>query len=429
MTTTSTLPVRHRTWRERRGRAVLEEFDTELASVSRSSPQYIAWVQQSLNEVLGAKLAADGVLGAATRSAVRTFQGRNGLAVDGVVGAQTEARLAQSLRGLVARAGLAVCQRVRQPEVLDGFDFDRDVVKPRHQPQLSTIAACALAAQGAGQQTVVIRLVGHTDPVGSAAYNLDLGRRRAEKVRDSLRATLERLSPGLGAATKLVVESRGETQPVTGDPVRSRRVEVFLPPIVKGCPPHKAVVTIHLKVLFPPAVPIARMVSNMQSLYGAAGFRVDVGSTEDLNRIPGAPNLLDLDVGGPTTGCRHGLVTDEQRELFGHRTNVGPNDIAIYFVRTVDGLNGCAAHPPGQPSAVISNIASQWTLAHEVGHVLGLNHATGEPCDPECDRNPDSTTPPTRLMTCCGTDGLVSTPTLAPAESTTMDASPLTVTC
>jgi outer membrane protein OmpA-like peptidoglycan-associated protein len=427
MMTPSTLPARHTTWRERRRRAVLDEFDTELAGVSRSSPQYIAWVQQSLNEVLGARLVVDGISGTATRSAVRSFQQRHGLAVDGVVGAQTEARLALALRGLVTRDGLKICQRVRQPEVLDGFDFDRDAVKPRHQPQLGTIAACVLAAQNAGQRTIVVRLVGHTDPVGSAAYNVELGRRRAEKVRDRLRETLERLSPGLGAATKLVVESRGETQPVAGDPVRSRRVEIFVPPI-KGCPPHKAVVTIHLKVLAQPTVPIDRMVSNMQSLYGAAGFRVDVGSTEDLSRIPNAAGLLDLDVGGPS-GCRRGQTTDEQRELFGHRNNVGPDDVAIYFVRTVDGFNGCAAHPDGRPSAAIAAIASQWTLAHEVGHVLGLNHATGEACDPDCDGTHDSATPPTRLMTCCGTSSLVSTPTLAKSEITTMDASSLTVTC
>ncbi len=44
------------------------------------------WVQDALNRVLGLQLTVDGVVGPATRSAIRTFQQRQGLAVDGVVG-------------------------------------------------------------------------------------------------------------------------------------------------------------------------------------------------------------------------------------------------------------------------------------------------------------------------------------------------------
>lgn len=68
----------------------MTEFDHE---VSRTSSAYIQWVQRSLNHILGTRLVEDGINGTLTRSAVRSFQQRHGLAVDGIVGPQTEGAL------------------------------------------------------------------------------------------------------------------------------------------------------------------------------------------------------------------------------------------------------------------------------------------------------------------------------------------------
>jgi peptidoglycan hydrolase-like protein with peptidoglycan-binding domain len=72
--------------------SLLDEFEFEY-EISRSSREYVKWIQVSLNKVLGTRLAVDGIIGPMTRSATRTFQQRSRLAVDGIVGPRTEAAL------------------------------------------------------------------------------------------------------------------------------------------------------------------------------------------------------------------------------------------------------------------------------------------------------------------------------------------------
>jgi hypothetical protein len=67
--------------------------DEWLGEVNRRSRDYIRWVQRSLNRIIGAGLAVDGIRGARTRRAIRHFQRQRGLGVDGIVGPRTEAAL------------------------------------------------------------------------------------------------------------------------------------------------------------------------------------------------------------------------------------------------------------------------------------------------------------------------------------------------
>jgi len=66
---------------------------------NRASSEYVTWLQRTLNQALGLRLAIDGVMGTQTRSAIRSFQEKSGLLADGVVGPKTEA----ALIGRVAR--------------------------------------------------------------------------------------------------------------------------------------------------------------------------------------------------------------------------------------------------------------------------------------------------------------------------------------
>jgi len=169
-----------------------------------------------------------------------------------------------------------------------------------------------------------------------------------------------------------------------------------------------ACVRLHIKIIRQPTIPINQMVANMVQVYASVGINVILGTTENLN-LPGT--FLDIDV----AGCTSGSTTAEQDQLFSNRNNVGADDVVAYFVRsTVPPLNGCAAHPSGRPGAVVASIASQWTLAHEIGHVLGLSHVT--------DNN--------RLMTGGGTSNITNPPPdLVPSEASSMQTSRLTFPC
>ncbi|MEJ1237427.1 peptidoglycan-binding protein [Chryseolinea sp. T2] len=76
------------------------EADTELdGEVDRSSIQYGMWIQTSLNKILGLRLDVDGIIGSQTRSAIRSFQQKQGLSADGIVGPITEDALIRSGAG------------------------------------------------------------------------------------------------------------------------------------------------------------------------------------------------------------------------------------------------------------------------------------------------------------------------------------------
>ena len=93
------------------------------------------------------------------------------------------------------------------------FDFDRYVVKPEGQAALDRLIT---RLQTATVEVVIV--VGHTDSVGSDKYNLDLGMRRADAVRNYL------VKKGLEPA-RVYVDSKGENQPVASNKTAQGRSE------------------------------------------------------------------------------------------------------------------------------------------------------------------------------------------------------------
>lgn len=173
-------------------------------------------------------------------------------------------------------------------------------------------------------------------------------------------------------------------------------------------------VNLHVKVLTnPTSFTVAQMVTTMRNIYLDAGVNVVLRSTENLNAAsPALVALNDVDTGT----CTGGNASAEQQALSNFRANAGATDVVAYMCRTVTydkgTLNGCASFPAGRPMVVVASYASIYTLAHEVGHVLGLNHVN--------DSN--------RLMTGGGTANITNPPPdLIAAEIQAMKNSPFTV--
>lgn len=99
------------------------------------------------------------------------------------------------------------------------FDFDQSTLKPQGKAALDQ-----LLGQLTGMDLEVIVTVGHTDAVGSDAYNQKLSQRRAEAVKAYL------VTQGV-ETNRVYTEGKGETQPVadnttTAGRAKNRRVTV-----------------------------------------------------------------------------------------------------------------------------------------------------------------------------------------------------------
>ena len=88
------------------------------------------------------------------------------------------------------------------------FNFDQAIVKPEGRRQLDKLAADLKGAKFDVIKIAMVTVTGHTDRIGSAAYNMRLSMRRAEAVKAYL------VELGIPAA-KIVATGKGETHPVT----------------------------------------------------------------------------------------------------------------------------------------------------------------------------------------------------------------------
>ena len=99
------------------------------------------------------------------------------------------------------------------------FDFDKSVLKPEGKAKLDD-----LVSKVKGINLEVIIAVGHTDSVGTEAYNQALSERRANAVKDYL------VSKGV-EKNRVYTEGKGEKQPIASNSTaegraKNRRTEI-----------------------------------------------------------------------------------------------------------------------------------------------------------------------------------------------------------
>ena len=154
-----------------------------------------------------------------------------GAAVGGAAGAGVGNMMdkqEQDMRQALAASDAAAVQREGNllSVVLKGdvsFDTNSSVVRPGLYGELDRIASGLVQ-----YPQTVIRIEGHTDSVGSEAYNMDLSRRRAEAVKNLL------VQRGV-ADSRLEVVAFGESLPVATNDTeagrqKNRRVELKIAP-------------------------------------------------------------------------------------------------------------------------------------------------------------------------------------------------------
>ena len=183
------------------------------------------------------KRAKCACVGAATGAAVGATAG----AVIGDMGPIHDNRLGGGIIGGVAGAliggvtGYLVCKEEPRPVpppvaaepkcdkiVINSvqFDFDKAVIKPEFYPVLDE-AVSELQKPACASKSVSIE--GHTDSIGTDAYNMKLGEKRAASVKSYL------VGKGLGAE-RFTTASFGESKPIADNKTKkgramNRRVE------------------------------------------------------------------------------------------------------------------------------------------------------------------------------------------------------------
>jgi len=219
---------------------------------NRDSPAFVKWIQDSLNKVMGLRLAVDGVMGPMTRSAIRSFQQKNGLAVDGVAGPQTEAALQAALAALQTVPPYTTppslpppSEQNTQQTIYGWSQYQRRVEDLPHDQQitLTNVGNAIIASyQPGGQPVRVVKIYGHADwdTPRNPQREQQMSDERAQMAGNWLKSYV-----GGSIAAQISWDIRGfgatqlKAQPTTEENRRqNRRVEVTITKLQPstGCP-------------------------------------------------------------------------------------------------------------------------------------------------------------------------------------------------
>jgi OOP family OmpA-OmpF porin len=124
--------------------------------------------------------------------------------------------------------------------IIDNFDTNQFTVKREMTTLLEPFVNHVKASwRTAGQAIGVIRLKGHTDSTGPEAFNLSLGDKRAEAIKQEI---LRLLGPFINRVLVETEPSPGKAQPIASNATaagraKNRRVEIFIEGPIPPAPP------------------------------------------------------------------------------------------------------------------------------------------------------------------------------------------------
>lgn len=135
---------------------------------------------------------------------------------------------ARSVPGAFSRAAAPLNSIEEERGYFVRFAFDSDALTAVYNDHLDRLAE---VLQSPGLVDSCVKLVGHSDSVGTPNYNMGLAEKRATQVAAYL------VAKGQVSAGRIVTAARGETQLLPGLPgahPRNRRVEILAKPAEDG---------------------------------------------------------------------------------------------------------------------------------------------------------------------------------------------------
>jgi hypothetical protein len=139
---------------------------------------------------------------------------------------------------------------------------------------------------------------------------------------------------------------------------------IFIPPRAVAFT-HR--VRLHFRSLSLTAVGFDAILRGAQTVYAQYGIRIDFASGLSLGLPEDQARRLETVDGS----CGWSITSGEYNEVQSLAGGIPRSEILVcYISRFSTGNTGCGGHAPDKPACIVASSGSQWTTAHEVGHVL-----------------------------------------------------------
>jgi hypothetical protein len=127
-------------------------------------------------------------------------------------------------------------------------------------------------------------------------------------------------------------------------------------------------INLHFRSLSLTDIPFQRLMSNTTQVYAQYGIEALFASGQSLGLQPDQERRFTV-VG---QNCQWEMNSGEFADLHKLGTPVPNTDIAVFIVNQFQEPNndGCAGHAANIPACAVTHNCMQWTVAHEVCHVL-----------------------------------------------------------